>query len=73
MDMNMSGDSDRLMKLDLVGIIILKQVVNDSITGDSVVLRAKTLDDHDLEMMDSASDSKFPLALATLFFVCLFI
>ncbi|CCD67885.1 Neuronal immunoglobulin domain-containing protein rig-3 [Caenorhabditis elegans] len=47
--------------------------INEAGFGDSVVLRAKTLDDHDLEMMDSASDSKFPLALATLFFVCLFI
>uniref|UniRef100_A0A8R1DNT1 Ig-like domain-containing protein n=1 Tax=Caenorhabditis japonica TaxID=281687 RepID=A0A8R1DNT1_CAEJA len=46
--------------------------INEAGFGDSVVLRAKTYDDHDLELMDSSSLTSFPLALLTLSFVRLF-
>ncbi|KAF1748194.1 hypothetical protein GCK72_024661 [Caenorhabditis remanei] len=47
--------------------------INEAGFGESVVLRAKTLDDNDLELMDSSSTITLPLTIATLFFVRLFV
>ncbi|PIC18896.1 hypothetical protein B9Z55_024631 [Caenorhabditis nigoni] len=47
--------------------------INEAGFGDSVVLRAKTLDDNDLEMTDSATYTTIPLTIATLLVIRLFV